>query len=99
MAEHIVRPRTYFLTYLALLALTLSTTLIGYLNLGWLSMFLALAFAVGKATLIASFFMHALYEKILIRLIIGGALLWFMIMVTLTMCDYITRSWLPVPGK
>jgi len=99
MAEHIVRPRTYFWTYLALLVLTLSTTLIGYLNLGWLSMFLALAFAVSKATLIASFFMHALYEKILIRLIIGGALLWFMILVTLTMCDYTTRSWLPVPAK
>jgi cytochrome c oxidase subunit 4 len=95
MAETIVRPRTYFWTYLALLALTLSTTLFGYLNLGWFSMVLALAFALAKATLIATFFMHALYEKILIRLIIGGSLLWFLILVTLTMCDYITRSWFP----
>ncbi len=99
MPEATVSPRTYFLTYAALLCLTLSTVLIGYLDLGWFSMFVAVAIAAIKATLIASFFMHALYEKVVIRLLIGGALLWFMILVTLTMCDYITRSWLPIPGK
>lgn len=99
MPEATVSPRIYYWTYAALLSLTLGTVLIGFLDLGWFSMFVAVAIAVIKATLIASFFMHALYEKVMIRLLIGGALLWFMIMVTLTMCDYITRSWLPLPGK
>lgn len=99
MAEVTVSPRIYVWTYLALLALTLSTVLVGYVDLGWFSMFVAVAFAVIKATLIASFFMHALYEKVIIRLMIGGALLWFIILVTLTMSDYITRNWLPIPGK
>ena len=97
MAEVVVSPRTYLWTYLALLGLTLSTVLVGFVDLGWFSMFVAIAFAVIKATLIASFFMHALYEKVIIRLMIGGALLWFLILVTLTMSDYITRSWLPLP--
>src|SRR5690242_2233697 len=99
MAEAIVSPKTYFITYAVLLCLTLSTVLIGYLDLGLFSMFVAVAIAALKATLIALFFMHALYEKVMIRLLIAGALLWFMILVTLTMCDYITRNWLPIPGK
>jgi cytochrome c oxidase subunit 4 len=99
MPHATVSPRTYYLTYVCLLGLTLSTVLIGYLDLGWFSMFVAVALAAIKATLIASFFMHALYEKVMIRLLIAGALLWFLILVTLTMCDYITRNWLPLPGK
>jgi|SRR5579871_1783069 len=99
MPEVTVSPRIYYLTYAALLCLTLGTVLIGYLDLGWFSMFVAVAIAAIKATLIAAFFMHALYEKVMIRLLIAGALLWFMILVTLTMSDYITRSWLPLPGK
>lgn len=99
MAEATVSPKTYLITYAVLLCLTLSTVLIGYLDLGWFSMFVAVAIAAIKATLIAAFFMHALYEKVMIRLLIAGALLWFMILVTLTMCDYITRNWLPFPGK
>ena len=91
--------RTYVLTYVGLLALTLSTVLVGFLNLGWGSMFLAVAFATAKASLIAMVFMHALVEKTLVRLVIAGALIWFLILVTLTMGDYITRGWLPFPGK
>ncbi len=99
MAEVIVSPKTYIWTYVALLALTLSTVLIGYLDLGWISMFIAVAIAAAKATLIAAFFMHALYERVIIRLLIAGAMLWFLILMTLTMADYITRSWLPIPRK
>ena len=91
--------KTYVLTYLGLLTLTLSTVLIGYLNLGWGSMFVAVAIATMKASLIAMFFMHALVEKKLARLVISGALLWFLILVTLTLGDYITRGWVPYPGK
>jgi cytochrome c oxidase subunit 4 len=91
--------KTYLLTYLGLLALTLSTVLIGYVGLGWGSMFVAVLIAAAKATLIALFFMHALIEKKLVWLVIAGALIWFLILISLTLGDYITRGWLPFPGK
>ncbi len=99
MAEPTFSAKAYLLTYAALLCLTLSTVLIGYLNLGWGSMFLAVAFATFKATLIAAIFMHALLGSKLVKLVLAGAILWFLILVTLTLGDYITRGWLPIPGK
>ena len=99
MAAPVVPARKYFFTFAALLALTLSTVLIGYIDLGWGSMFVAVAIACAKATLIASIFMHALYESKLVKVVIGGAVVWFLILVSLTIGDYITRGWLPYPGK
>ena len=99
MAGPTLSLKTYLLTFAALLALTLSTVLIGFINLGRGSMFVAVAIATAKATLIASFFMHAIAEKKLIRVVIAGSLLWFLILATLTLGDYITRGWLPFPGK
>ncbi len=99
MAAPSVSAKTYVFTYLGLLGLTLSTVLTGFVDLGWGSMFIAILIATAKATLIASFFMHALVEKKLVRLVIVGALVWFLILMTLTVGDYITRGWLPFPGK
>ena len=99
MAQPVVSARTYVLTYLALLLLTLATTLVAFLDLKWGTMALAVLFALAKATLIASVFMHALYEGKLVRVAIGGAIIWFLILVSLTMGDYITRGWLGFGGK
>ena len=94
-----VSRKTYALTWLALLALTLITTLIGFLNLGPFSMVVAVAIAVMKAALIAAFFMHALFEAQLVRVVIAVGVLWFLILTSMTLGDYITRGWLPFPGK
>ena len=91
--------KSYTIAYVGLLALLAANIFIGYLNLGWGSMFIALVIAILQAAVIALFLMHGLYEKALIRVIIGGALLWFMILITLTMTDYITRNWVPIAGK
>ncbi|HLH17054.1 MAG TPA: cytochrome C oxidase subunit IV family protein [Bryobacteraceae bacterium] len=93
------RPKTYVSVYGVLLALVLITVLVGYVDLGWGTEFVAVTIATIKASLVAMFFMHALAEKRLVWLVIAGALVWFLILVTLTMGDYITRSWLPFPGK
>jgi cytochrome c oxidase subunit 4 len=92
-------PKTYFLAYLALLALLCANVGIGYLNLGWGNMFIAVTIATIQAALMVLVLMHGMFEKPAVWLAIGGALLWFMILVTLTMTDYITRNWLPVAGK
>lgn len=99
MKQPVVSRKTYTLTWLALLGLALATTLIGFLNLGPFNMILAIAIATAKAALIASFFMHALYESKVVRIILAGGVLWFVIMVTLTLGDYVSRGWLPFPGK
>ena len=60
---------------------------------------MALIIATLQAALIASFFMQALFEFILVRVAIAASVVWLLIMMTLMLMDYITRGWLPVPGK
>jgi len=100
MKTPVVSPRTCVIVFVALLALALATTLIGFIDLGPFSMVIAITIATAKATLIAAFFMHALYEAKVIRVILAGGVIWFLIMVTLTLGDFMTRGWvLPLGGK
>jgi cytochrome c oxidase subunit IV len=99
MKQPVVSIRTYTLTWLALLALALATTLIGFLDLGPFSMGIAILIATAKAALVVAFFMHGRYESKLVRVIIAAGVIWFVIMISNTLGDYITRGWLPVPGK
>ena len=99
MPHHIVARKTHLFSYLVLLALTLGTVLIAYLDLGPFSMVIAIAIATIQASLIAGFFMHALYESALVRVVAAGGVVWFLIMMTLVINDFITRGWLPFPGK
>ncbi len=91
--------KTLALVFLALWALVLGTTLIGFIDLGQYNIVVSVAFAAIQALLIALFFMQALYEGRIIRIIITGGIVWFLIMETLTLGDYMTRGWLPFPGK
>ena len=99
MTEPTLSIKTYVLAYVALMALLLANILINFLNLGWGSMFIALVIATVQVAILALVLMHGLFEKALVRIVIGGALLWFMILMTLTMTDYITRNWVPITGK
>lgn len=92
--------RTYLLTWAGLLALTLTTSLVGLVDLGHFTPALAVVFAIAKATLILLFFMHACCDTRLIRVVIAAAVLWILIMISLTVGDYVTRGWLlPFSGK
>lgn len=99
MTEPVVSRKGYVFTWLGLLGLTLLTTLIGFVDLGPFSMVLAVGIAIAKASLIVMFFMHALYEFKLVRVIIAGGIIWFLILTGLTMVDYLSRNWLPYQGK
>jgi cytochrome c oxidase subunit 4 len=95
----VVSPRTYLFTWAALLGLTLATTLVGYLDLGEFSIIGAVLFAMAKGSLIVSFFMYAAYAHNAIRVILVGGSVWFTILFSITLGDYVTRGWLPFPGK
>lgn len=91
--------RTLVLVLVGLLALLLGTTLLGFLNLGQFNIVLSVAVAAIQALLIAGFFMKVLYERKIVHIIFVGGIVWFLIMETLTLGDYMTRGWLPFPGK
>lgn len=85
--------------YIGLLLLLGVSVGINQFDLGWGNMFLAVTIAAFQGAILAFVMMHALYEKALVRLVMAGSLVWFLILVTLTFTDYITRNWVPIAGK
>lgn len=94
MSEPTVSRKTYLLTFLGLLGLTALTTVLGFVDMGPFNTAVALLLAAVKASLIAAFFMHALYESKLVRVVLAGGVIWFLILISITMTDYISRNWL-----
>lgn len=90
---------TIMSTWLGLLGLTLLTSLLGLVNLGAMNPALGVIIAAIQASLIALFLMHALKGLALIRVIAAGGVIWFLIMMVLTLTDFITRGWLLPCGK
>ena len=98
-SEHIDSVKTYAAVLITLLALTVITTLVAFVDLGNFSVVVALAIAVTKMLLVALFFMHVRYSTRLTRLVIVGGLLWLAILLLLTLSDFFTRGWLGTPGR
>jgi cytochrome c oxidase subunit IV len=99
MHEHIDSIKTYTLVFAALLTLTFLTTVIAMVDLGPFSVAVALTIAVMKMLLVALFFMHLRHSAILTKVVVGAGLLWLGILMLLSMSDFVSRGWLPVPGK
>ena len=99
MQGHITSVKTYVLVFLALLVLTAATTIVATIDLGPLNVVMALFIAVVKMMLVALFFMHLRGSTTLTKVVVGGGMLWFGILLVLSLSDFITRGWLPVPGK
>jgi len=55
----------------------------------------ALAIAVCKATLVILFFMHVKYTTNLTKIAVVIGFFWLAILVSLTLSDILTRSWIP----
>ena len=90
---------TYLFVLLALLAATIATTAVAYVDLGPFSVVVALVIACTKMVLVALFFMHIRHSTKLTKLVVVGGLLWLLILLGLTMSDFLTRGLLGVPGK
>jgi len=100
MAQHVVRKRTYIWVWVALMCLTGLTGGISFIDLHRWSAPIAFAIALLKALLVATFFMHLLYEKQKIVCVWSAVgIVWLSIMIVLTMDDYVTRGILHVPGR
>jgi cytochrome c oxidase subunit 4 len=84
--------KTYFGVYFALLALTLLTCGLSWVPPGHWHTTSGLAIAGTKGCLIAIFFMHILAHDRLPWLTLFAGLLWFLILIGLTLSDYLTRG-------
>jgi cytochrome c oxidase subunit 4 len=96
-SEPVVSLRTYVLVWAGLLILTVTTTGIAFIDLGgqWNTL-TAVVIAVVKTVLVVLYFMHLRYSSRLIWVFAGAGFFWLAILVTLTMSDVLTRSWLAV---
>ena len=99
MSGHIVSPRVYVTIFLALMAFTALTVAAAFTDLGPFNLAVALGIATIKATLVVLYFMHVRYNPKLIWLALGLAISWLGVLVAVTLSDYISRGWIPFPGK
>ena len=91
--HHIVSPKVYLGIFIALLVLTTLTVLASYVEMGVFHPIVALAIAVLKAVLVVLFFMHVKYSTKLTKLTVGAGLFTFLVLIGMTLTDYITRAW------
>ena len=94
MSAHIATKRFYIMIWAALICLTVLTAAVSWIELGPFNIVLALLIATCKMMLVALFFMGIKYisDKMTVVFIIAG-LFWLLILLALSMTDYISRSW------
>jgi cytochrome c oxidase subunit 4 len=99
MAAHVTPPSTYYKIFGTLVVLTILTIVVAFFDLGRLNTVVALGIAFFKATLVLLYFMHLRYSERLTVLVIGASFAWLAILMVHTLMDYVSRPWIPVPGK
>ena len=93
MTTHILPTRVYYTIFGILMLCTYLTVQIAFLDLGALNTIAALGIAVFKAVLVVLYFMHVKYSAKLTWAVVLGSVFWLLLMVALTMNDYLTRGW------
>jgi cytochrome c oxidase subunit 4 len=91
--HHIVSPKIYGAILAALLVGTALTVWASYIDLGIFNPIIALAIACTKATLVVLFFMHVKYSTRLTKLAVFAGVFTFLILIGMTLSDYISRAW------
>lgn len=95
--RHVTPVRTYLIIFLTLLALTYTTTMVAEIDLGDWNVVVAIIIAITKALLVVLFFMHVKDSTALTKLFVCAGLFWMMILILITICDYISRDWQFLP--
>jgi cytochrome c oxidase subunit 4 len=90
---HAVPVKVYLGVFLTLCALTVITVAVTGYDFGPFNLIVALGVAITKATLVVLYFMHARYSPKLTGVVVAASLAFFVILVFLTLTDYVSRSW------
>jgi cytochrome c oxidase subunit 4 len=91
--HHIVTPLQYCFVFGSLLIGTAITVAAAYLELGVFNPIVALAIACTKAVIVILFFMHVKYQSRLIKVTVGAGFFTFIVLITMTLVDYMSRAW------
>ena len=91
--HHIVSPKIYAAIFATLLLATGLTVAASYVEMYVFNAVVALAIAVIKATLVVLFFMHVKYSTRLTKLTVVSGLFTFMVLISMTLADYVSRAW------
>jgi cytochrome c oxidase subunit 4 len=89
--EHIVPVKIYFTIFASLMVLTATTVWAAFHDYGVFNIVVAMSIAVLKATLVVLYFMHVRWSSRLIWVVVGAGMVWLVILLALTMSDYLTR--------
>jgi cytochrome c oxidase subunit 4 len=92
-AHHIVGPGVYVMILFALLIGTALTVWASFIDLGPWNPVIALAIATTKAVLVVLFFMHVKYSTKLTKLTVFAGIFMFLVLISMTLADYISRAW------
>jgi len=94
--HHIVPTKTYYSVFAVLIALTVTTAMVAFVDMGVFNVYVALTIAVIKAVLVILFFMHVKQSTSLTKVYVAAGFFWLVILLTLTLSDYLSRDWLPI---
>jgi cytochrome c oxidase subunit 4 len=100
--EHFVAARTYIAVLASLMGLLVLTVIVTFIDIdhwaiahglgsGW-NTAIALTIAFAKGLLILLFFMHVKYGSRITWAFAAAGFVWLMIMLSLTMSDYLSRN-------
>ncbi|HUD21533.1 MAG TPA: cytochrome C oxidase subunit IV family protein [Acidobacteriaceae bacterium] len=92
-SHHIVTPAQYALVFVSLLAGTALTVVAANIDLGVFNPIIALGIACTKAVIVILFFMHVKYQSHLIKATVAAGFFLFLVLITMTLSDYISRAW------
>jgi len=91
--HHIVTPFQYLLVWITLICFTILTILAADVDMGVFNPIVALAIASTKMVIVLLFFMHVKYQTNLIKMTVGAGFFTFLVLITMTLSDYISRAW------
>ena len=91
--HHIVTPLQYCYVFGALILGTIITVIAADIDLGIFNPIVALGIASTKAVIVILFFMHVKYQSHLIKVTVGAGFFTFLVLVTMSLVDYMSRAW------
>lgn len=86
--------RIYFAVFAALIAFTLITVAVAFVDLGPMNTVAAMSIAAVKALLVLLYFMHLRYTSRLTWAFAATGFAWLAFIIGLTMSDMVSRNWL-----
>ena len=91
MVDAAAAKKNYFVVFAVLIALTLVTAGVAYIDFGRFNVVIALTIAIAKAVLVMVVFMHLNHSSQLARIFAATGIFWLLILFTFTLSDYLTR--------